>query len=467
MELNDALRRIFGQHRGLVLSAVLLGVLLAALMHMGDARTYTASTRFALDTDDPETQAESASIADTAKAIATSPHQVKGAVTRARVRGRDLVEVEKRISIRALGSSGVLQLSVSDPDPRAAAAISNALAERVINARLGVSSGQLKQVLSDLSRRIGKVNRKLAFLDAKIDAISADGGVTAASGDPETAEYLRDLLTKRDGLTQQRTVLESERVRALSTDALRPAPSIISPATAPRQPDPSKRLPDMALAALLGLILGAGFAALVEALRPTLIGGEVLARELDTPLIGTITRASQGDHIEDVVAVMGRLQLAASARGVDSIGLVAARRGLDLDGLAKRMDAVGFSSSVLTSLVGGTAGEAGAEEGAPSSTSFRVRPFNAQQLALSNGGATGLVLVSPPALKKTELDDVMHLLRMSPAPLVGVITYSPQPGHQQRGRTASDRPLIRHVEHLVPRGRHAKGTSGQPPPWGT
>ena len=426
MELNDALRRVFGQHRALILWATVLGILLAALMHMGDSQTYTASTRFALDTEDPETLAESASFADTAMAIATRPIQVKEAIARARVKGRDPGRVaDGRVSIRALGSSGVLQLSVSDPDPRAAAAMSNALAERVINARLRVSSGQLRQVLSDLSQRIAEVNRRLAPIDARMDALSGGGELTAVPGDPATAEELGGLLAKRDRLTQQRTVLESERIRALSTDALRPAPSIISPATAPRDPDPSRRLPDMALGALLGLILGTGLAALVEALRPTLVGGDALARELDTPLIGTITDSGDPDHVDDVVAVMGRLQLAAKTRHVESIGLVGARRGSDLDRLAERMNAVWLDSPVLTA-VGGHAGDAEAQGASADVPTPHVRLFNAQQLALSNGGGMGLVLVSPPALKKSELDDVTHLLRMSPAPLVGVVTYSPE-----------------------------------------
>ena len=429
MELNDALRRIFGQHRALILCSLALGIVLAALMHMGDARTYTASTRFALDTDDPETQAESASIADTARAIATSPLQVKGAIARAGVPGRDPVNTAKNhVSIRALGSSGVLQLSVTDSSPRTAAAISNALAERVINARLQVSSGQLKQVLGELSQRIIGVNRRLASLDAEIDSISGEEGLAIASGDSANAKELRDLLTKRDSLTQQRSVLESERVRALSTDGLRPAPSIISPATAPRNPDPSQRLPDMILGGLLGLILGVGLAALIETLRPTFVGGEALARELDTPLIGTLSRSRDpGDQLEDLVGVAGRLQLAARARGVRNIGLVAARRDLDVDGLARRLDSIWFDTPVLASLVAASAVEHGAEEIAPSSPDSHVHPFSARQLALNNGGGTGLALVSPPTLKKTELDEVRHLLRMSPGPLVGVITYVSAP----------------------------------------
>jgi uncharacterized protein involved in exopolysaccharide biosynthesis len=402
VELNDALRRVFGQHRALILWAIVLGILLGALTHTGDSRTYTASTRFALDTEDPETQAESAAIADTAKAIATSPIQVKEAIDRARVKGRDPAKLaDNEISIRALGSSGVLQLSVSDPNPKAAAALSNALAERVINARLRVSSGQLRSVLNDLSSRIASVNKRLASVDAQMDALGTTAdGLPATTTDPTTGDELTALLTRRDRLTQQRTVLESERIRALSTDALRPAPSIISPATAPLNPDPSRRLPDMALGGLLGLILGTGLAALVEALRPTLVGGEALARELDTPLIGAIAHPDRPGHADDVLAVMDRLQLAARARHVESIGLVGARPGLDLDPLVEAASAH-----------------------APTP---QVRPFNAQQLAVSNGGGMGLVIVSPPVLKKSELDDIVHLLRMSPAPLAGVVTYSPE-----------------------------------------
>jgi hypothetical protein len=280
-----------------------------------------------------------------------------------------------------------------------------------------------------MSQRIAAVNKRLATADAEIDALSSNGGgLPAASADPATGEQLSALLTRRDRLTQQRTLLESERIRALSTDALRPAPSIISPAAAPRSPDPSRRLADMALGALLGLILGTGLAALVEALRPTLVGGDALARELDTPLIGTITGGSDPDHADGVVAVMGRLQLAARTRHVESIGLVGARRGSDLDQLAERMNAVWLDRAVLTP-AGDHAGDAGAQAATAGVPTPHVRPFNAQQLALSNGGGMGLVLVSPPALKKSELDDVMHLLRMSPAPLVGVVTYSAEEPH--------------------------------------
>src|SRR5207248_9699979 len=49
---------------------------------------------------------------------------------------------------------------------------------------------------------------------------------------------------KRDSLAQQRGELESEHVSLVSANALRPNPSVISPATIPRHPDPGHWLID-------------------------------------------------------------------------------------------------------------------------------------------------------------------------------------------------------------------------------
>ena len=52
----------------------------------------------------------------------------------------------------------------------------------------------------------------------------------------------------------------------------------------------------------------------------------------------------------------------------------------------------------------------------------------------TNGGGTGLVLVSPIALKKNHLVDVNRVLGVSRAPVVGLITYERRdraPGQRQ------------------------------------
>jgi len=80
MDLSDVLRRIIAQHWRLLVAAIAVTVALAGLLHLNDTTTYTAKARVVLDTQDPETRAESEAIADTAKAIATSPALVRTAM---------------------------------------------------------------------------------------------------------------------------------------------------------------------------------------------------------------------------------------------------------------------------------------------------------------------------------------------------------------------------------------------------
>ena len=267
MELNEAGRRIFGQHWRLILCCIFLVLVVIGLASLvrGGGQTYTASARLVLDTDDPKTRSESTSIADTAKAIATSPAQVRAALKDAHVTGRDpFVVAEHHVSIRALGTSAVLQLSVSDRDRRVAAAVSNALAARVIRARLNVSNGQLQQVLTDLEQRIDGLSLKIASADTQIDSLNVQLASAKTRASSDALRRNRDAATRsRDFLAQQRAVLEAERVSLLSTDALRPKPSILSPATVPEHADASHWLSYVVLGTLLGLILGVGSAGLL------------------------------------------------------------------------------------------------------------------------------------------------------------------------------------------------------------
>ena len=384
MELNEAGRRIFGQHWRLILGLVLAGIAAAALLHGGSVSTYTASTRLVLDTQDPKSRAESTSIADTAKAIATSPSQVRGALEDAHVTGRDPIDLAKHhVSIGALGTSAILQLTVSDRNPRVAAAVATTLASRVIRARLDVSNGQLQRVLGQLDQRIDGLNRQIAGVDSPALRLS---------------------------LGQQRSVLEGERVSLLSTEALRPKPSIISPATLPTHADSSHWLPYLVLGALLGLVLGVGGAGLLETIRPTLVGSDALARAFETPLLGSLRREDDADGLRRITP---RLFVAAEVAGVGTVNLVATDPAVDLSRLANGLEAA--------------PADAFGPPRSPRDThpGLRIRPFNLRDSSPEVPGGVGLVVVSPTALKKTELMDVSHLLNVASLPLLGLLTYSP------------------------------------------
>jgi capsular polysaccharide biosynthesis protein len=394
MELNEAGRRIFGQHWRLILGLMLAGIAVAALLHGGSVSTYTASTRLVLDNQDPKSRAESTSIADTAKAIATSPSQVRGALKDAHVTGRDPIDLAKHhVSIGALGTSAVLQLSVSDRNPRVAAAVATTLASRVIRARLDVSNGKLQQVLGQLEQRVDGLNRRIAAVDSP---------------------------TLRASLGQQRSVLEAERVSLLSTEALRPKPSIISPATLPTHADSSGWVPYLVLGALLGLVLGVGAAGLLETVRPTLVGSNSLARAFETPLLGSLP-SEPNEHAADALRrITPRLFFAAEAAGVGTVNLLATDPDVDLSRLAHGLEAA--------------PADAFAPPRSPTETHswLRIRPFNLRDSSREVPGGVGLVVVSPTALKKTQLIDVSHLLSVASLPLLGLLTYNPSPSRRRQ-----------------------------------
>ena len=456
MALNEVGPRVLGQHWRLILACLILGIALAALVHGRGADTYTASARLVLDAPDPRTRGESTSIADTARAIATSPSQVKVALRAAEVEGRDPIEVANdHVTVRPLGTSPVLELSVTDRRPEVAAALANALAARVIDARLAVSNGQAQDVLADLEQRIDALTRRIARADAEVDTLSAR---IATTGAPASVRERREaILRLRDFLVQQRRTLESERVSLVSSTALRPTPTIISRAAPPQQADPSRWLPDLALGVILGLVLGVGSAALIETMRPTVVGGNALAQELDTPLLGELFGESdEDDAAGEVAAVMSRLHFAADAAGVEAIGLVAVRPDVDLDGVAERLEAAarkvdavathrrrGLAEAPEISVAGATRRTVAAlPEDDPQQRPRaavraepvpQIRPFGVLSSSLTNDGtSTALVLVAPHALKKAEVVDVTSLLGLTPLPVLGLIASTPARSRRRR-----------------------------------
>jgi capsular polysaccharide biosynthesis protein len=410
VELHEAIRRVLLGHWRLILSCVVVAVAAVTFMHRADQRTYTASSRLVLDTQDPQTRFESVGIADTAKAIATSPAQLQSAVRNAHVGPRDVTDLAQHVTVQALGMSGVLELSVADPEPRAAAAIANALAGGVLQTRLEVTQGHRDELLNRLDERLAAINRTIAATDPRRDAATADR------------------------LGQRRSALESERLALVAAGAGTPAARVISAAGTPTKPDPSDRITYLVLAVMLGLILGVGLAAVLETLRPTLASGEAIAAELDAPLLGTLSRRpGAGVAPAEAVALAQRLRLAAKSAGMRSVRLLAARADIDLGELSERLETapVPLASNVpsaaadrtrMTVTTVASAVVAYDPGGADQPASASIRPFELDS-AITNGAGTGLVLVAPDRLRKTELGTVRQLLRITPAPLLGVVAY--------------------------------------------
>jgi len=64
-----------------------------------------------------------------------------------------------------------------------------------------------------------------------------------------------------------------------------------------------------------------------------------------------------------------------------------------------------------------------------------IRPFSLETGSLNPSTSAGLVLVSPSSVKKADLADVSHLLRVTPLRLLGLLVYEPSrsPGRRATG----------------------------------
>jgi capsular polysaccharide biosynthesis protein len=440
MELNEAARRIFLQHWKLIALVLATCIGGAALLHRGDATTYTASTRLVLDTQDPQSSTGSTVIGDTARAIATSPYEIKQALDQAGIRGRSPEEVAKHVSASALGTSGVLQLSVGDSSPVVAQRLADALAESVIQTRSSVNGKRFREISSNLDARIAQLNRQIANRDARIDVVNRQLAAGATGAQAARLRSLVDAISRtRDFAAQERGVLVSERLGLLSTEALRPQASIISSANRPVKPDPSRAVPDLMLGVLLGLVLGVGIAAVLETLHPRLRGGDALARELRTSHLGSLTPGAGTDGVSwggEPLSLM--LRLAAKGAGVRRVSLLAAEPIPELDIIAKQLETAAnhpvdagspVEDPAAAASPGGNVAPSSVEamaRRAVGAAPMHVRPFGIDFAMSSNGAATGVVVLAPTSLRRARIVGLNHLLSITPAPVLGLITYSPR-----------------------------------------
>ena len=402
MELNQVAHRVVGQHWRLIVLVVVAGVA-AALLISGGSPGYAATTRLVLDTPDPTTRTESEAIADTGKALATSPALVRSALEAAGVDDRNAAHVAANdVSVTPLGTSGVLKLQVTDRNRQVAAHVANALALQVIRTRLSISNGQLDQIVSDLDDRIGALNRKIAALDAQMDALTAQGLTSGSQRD--SASRTRDLLA------QQRAALESERANVFVDAAKRPKPRIVSAASPPANATSSRLLEAGVLGAIIGLILGTGLAALIETFQPTVVGGDALARATGAPFLGAVSAKDGSDDVGTAL-VANRLRLA--ARPTNDVGLVAARADVNVAQVADRLDR--FASS------------------GDGDSLLRIRPLSLAD-AREDDVPRSIAVVAPPAIKQEQLARLDDLVRLLSLPVVGVIVSTSPSDHGLAGR---------------------------------
>jgi capsular polysaccharide biosynthesis protein len=405
-----------------VVAFFLAGLLLPVALHVGTDQTYTADVRLMIGGPDTINADQANSLSDTAMGIVTSRGHIAEALKVANADRDPHLVAEQQVRIEPIGTSGVLELSVSDTDPAVAAEVANALTDGLVALRREVITGESTRLLDEVTKQIHEVNRQITEIAQQVsDAENVTGPLVVRVG---------ALQLRHDAALRQRTDLEAERQRLIEALAATPEPTVIDPATAPEAPESSGLLARMAIGGLLGLVLGLGVATLLESLNPTIVSPEALSRTLGVPVLGNLPRPPERDSELRDPWLPQFLRLAANDAGVETARLVALGPSVDLHRLASWLRTDADPLSELSEELDGPVDPF--PEVAMVTVEDRQRQAGLFRLGES-GGSTGIVVVAPTHLRRSDLAALEPHRAVTGWPLLGVVAYK-RPAWWQRGR---------------------------------
>jgi hypothetical protein len=292
-----------------VLGCVLLCVVAAIIYDSRKPIVYEAAARVAITQSEAKSNAEAAAITSRALALATSRAIIAKAIATARV-PRDIDTVAQQTTVVEQGASPIVEITVRDTDPRVAATLANGISDGVVTFLSDTARGALPALMAGLSKQIAGLNaqyRQLVQANALPDQVAA--------------------------VVAQRSILLQQLLTVQATDAQRTPPAVIDRALAPAAPVASALAEEVALAGLLGLIIGIAVLAAVAAVRPMVSGPAAMAEALDTVYLGRLQlQRAVFDSVD--VATVARMVVGARRLREDTVMLVGARRDLDTERLA-------------------------------------------------------------------------------------------------------------------------------------
>jgi capsular polysaccharide biosynthesis protein len=409
VELTEAVQRIL-RHVRLIVAVVVAGLLVALLINLGRDDTYVASTRLSIGRDTTNSD-EAKALVDTVHGIVTSPSQVAAALEKLSL-ARDPKRVAKdQVDVRSVGISGVLVLSVSDADPDVAADLSNALTEQFLASRR-------EPLIEPLQERLKQFDEELTAVDEEIDAIEA----TAL----QSTVPIDTLRLRLDEAARRRSDIRTQRQQLSQTLAALPKPTLIDPATAPSAPEPVRLGADLVVAGLLALIVAVALAAVIEALRPTIVSGDALARVLAAPVLGRVPNPPQLNAKVGDQWLPHHLVRAASAAGVDDVALVGVGRSIDLGRLAAQLQAAA-APQLVVNVLGSNSEDLRRKPRSRSPARGKGRRSRVDttwgQALSADRSHLGVVVVAPEVLTRGALSELEHLLVITEWPLLGIVAY--------------------------------------------
>lgn len=298
----DVLRR----NAWLVVACVVVAVVAAIAYALLRAPSYEATATVLLRPNDPTervdpsrgllTGRDAERYVNAQGEIVTSPSVTAAAEELLRAEG--VVGAPGEVSVRTASDSDLLRIDAVADDASVAAATANAYAAAYIEDRRQVAVRALETTVEEIDERLGDLEDRIAELTEQRSRAEAAGSVTQALDASLSAAVVQyETLFAR----QQDLVVEISLNRG-GAEVVEPA----EPPAAPIAPRPSR---DIALAGILGVLLGAGLAFLREQLDDRIRSRDELEELVDLPVLGEVptsesVRARSVSAISDPTGVV-------------------------------------------------------------------------------------------------------------------------------------------------------------------
>jgi len=174
--------------------------------------------------------------------------------------------LDGKIKTEAIRDTQLLQVTVEDTDSNRAAVIANQLAQVFIKRVQDLQTGNTQVARDQVNRDLNETQRRITDTSNDLNQIITTTNIppVGASNPVATAEAERLQNQLSQDQDRYRKLLETRQSIVLAQAQGASAVSVTDPALVPTAPIPSRTIQNIALGALLGLLLAAGVALLLN-----------------------------------------------------------------------------------------------------------------------------------------------------------------------------------------------------------
>jgi capsular polysaccharide biosynthesis protein len=456
VEIDEVAARLVRRYWTVVMLCVLVPIAAVSLVTLRQPPLYAADARIITSSVVPSSSAESAGIVSQVQGIATSRSVAAAALLRAGA-SRNLTDfINNNISVTGLGSSQVVDLTVTDGNPQVARTVAGALASEVTSSVNRVGQSGLKAALIAIDDQIVKLSQERAALAQRLVLHGAN----------------QQLQAKLAGLDEVIANFTGDRGRLLIEASTQGLATVIDAPAHNVRPE-SKALPQkLGLAGLLGLVAGILIASLVETIRPTVPGAQRVGQRLGAPLLGQLSaEGRRGVRTADLEQLALRVRLAAAHLDVSTVVVTDLSDGGRLDDMCHTLQralprdpATGrdpFTGALSPDIVATGSSNGTATEPAGTATArpatllknhspaagpppLRIYPLGRMNAVAGTGpGQVGLLVLAAPVTKASDVAELADLATSSGWPVLGVAAVPRRARRMPGGswRTRQDPPV--------------------------